>query len=91
MTHLSAVVWNVTPNVRADAILDKQAKIVNKLADDIWNNVIIVCKQVKDVAQGEIVHLSNKWENCCKTSGMIFVWCRWRRREWHNGGWQIFR
>ncbi|XP_023333830.1 uncharacterized protein LOC111705491 isoform X2 [Eurytemora carolleeae] len=41
-----AVIWCVTPQVRTDASLRRQAEFINKLKEmDIWQNVIIVVKQ----------------------------------------------
>ena len=41
-----AVVWCVTPQVRTNSSLRKQAEFINRLKEtDIWSNVIIVVKQ----------------------------------------------
>ena len=46
MTSLEAIIWNVNPNVRCDALLTNQAKLINLFApQEIWNNVIIIVKQ----------------------------------------------
>ena len=43
---VQAVVWCVTPQVRTDASLRRQAEFINKLKEtDIWHNVVIVVKQ----------------------------------------------
>ena len=45
------------PNVRKDALLTRQAKMINKFGStevggkDIWNRVIISCKQSMNVAR----------------------------------------
>ena len=46
MTSVEAIIWNVNPNVRCDALLTNQAKLINLFApQEIWNNVIIIVKQ----------------------------------------------
>ena len=46
MTNVKAVVWAIHPNVRCDAVLSSQAKLIEKFAPKVvWNNVIIVVKQ----------------------------------------------
>lgn len=46
MAEVLAVIWCVTPQVRTDASLRRQAKFINRMKEgDIWNNVIIVVKQ----------------------------------------------
>ena len=46
MTSVKAIIWNVNPNVRCDALLTNQAKLINLFApQEIWNNVIIIVKQ----------------------------------------------
>ena len=46
LTQIKAVIWNVHPNVRHDALLASQAKLIDKFAPtEIWNNVIILVKQ----------------------------------------------
>ena len=46
MTRIKAVIWTVHPNVRCDAVLTSQAKLINKFAPkDVWNNVIVIAKQ----------------------------------------------
>ena len=41
-----AVVWCVTPQVRTNSSLRRQAEFINRLKDqDIWSNVIIIVKQ----------------------------------------------
>merc|ERR1711983_656477 len=41
-----AIVWCVTPQVRTNSSLKKQAEFINRLKDhDIWSNVIIIVKQ----------------------------------------------
>ncbi len=44
-THVSAVVWNVIPNVRRDAALSKHASLIDQIAEGVWANVVVVCKQ----------------------------------------------
>ena len=44
--NIRAVIWTVSPNVRQDALLNRQAALINKFGDkEIWNRVIISCKQ----------------------------------------------
>ena len=44
--RIKAVIWNVIPNVRLDAVLKKQAGFIDSLKpQEIWRNVIIICKQ----------------------------------------------
>lgn len=47
LTRVKAILWTVHPGtIRQDATLNKQAKLINLFADkDIWDNVIILCKQ----------------------------------------------
>ena len=46
MEKVLAVIWCVTPQVRTDATLKRQAMFINRMKEgDIWNNVIIVVKQ----------------------------------------------
>ena len=46
ITRVAAIVWNVVPNVRRDALLRKQARLINLFKDEeIWRNVVIVAKQ----------------------------------------------
>ena len=56
--RVKAILWTILPNVRKDALLSKQANMINKFKEvDIWNNVIIVCKQSRnpeDDTQGRV-------------------------------------
>ena len=46
ITRVQAIVWNVIPNVRRDALLSKQASLIDMFKPkEIWNNVVIVLKQ----------------------------------------------
>ena len=46
---MKAILWTILPNVRKDALLSKQANMINKFREvDIWSNVIIVCKQSRN-------------------------------------------
>ena len=46
---MKAIIWTVLPNVRKDATLSNQAKMINMFKEkDIWHNVIIVCKQSRN-------------------------------------------
>ena len=46
ISHIKAVIWNVIPNQRKDATVIKQAQFIDKLQPrEIWDRVIIVCKQ----------------------------------------------
>ena len=46
IVRIKAVIWNVIPNVRLDSVLSKQARLIDMfMPGEIWNNVIIVCKQ----------------------------------------------
>ena len=47
LTRLKAILWTVHPGtIRQDATLNKQAKLINLFAEkDVWDNVIIICKQ----------------------------------------------
>ena len=48
-TRVKAILWTILPNVRKDALLSKQANMINKFKEvDIWSNVIIVCKQSRN-------------------------------------------
>ena len=47
LLKVKAIIWNVLPNIRKDAVLTKQAKLIDLFKPkSIWNNVIIICKQV---------------------------------------------
>jgi hypothetical protein len=49
LLRVKAIVWNILPNVRKDALLTKQARLINLFKPkDIWHNVIIVCKQSRN-------------------------------------------
>jgi len=46
---VQAIIWNVAPNVRKDALLMKQARLIDLFRPvDIWNNVMIICKQSRN-------------------------------------------
>ena len=46
LTRVKAIIWNVHPNVRRDALLCNQAKLIDKFAPkDIWSRVIVIVKQ----------------------------------------------
>ena len=46
ITRVAAIIWNVAPNVRRDALLRKQANLINQFKEEeIWKNVLIVGKQ----------------------------------------------
>ena len=46
---VKAIVWTVAPNVRKDALLVKQARLIDLFRPtEIWNNVIIACKQSRN-------------------------------------------
>jgi len=46
LLKISAIVWCVAPNIRQDSTLQKQAEFINDfLPKNIWENVIILCKQ----------------------------------------------
>lgn len=55
---MKAIIWNVLPNVRKDALLSKQARLINLFKPkQIWQNVVIICKQSRnpdDDAQGAL-------------------------------------
>ena len=47
VTRVAGIVWNIAPNVRRDALLSKQAALINQFKEtEIWRNVLIVAKQV---------------------------------------------
>ena len=49
LLRVKAIVWNILPNVRKDALLTKQARLINLFKPkDIWHNVVIVCKQSRN-------------------------------------------
>ena len=58
LLQVKAIIWNIVPNCRRDALLAEQAKLINLfMPKDIWHNVLIVCKQSKnpvDDAQGAL-------------------------------------
>ena len=46
ITRVGCIIWNVLPNIRKDALLKKQAALINQFkAEEIWRNVVIVAKQ----------------------------------------------
>lgn len=46
VTRVAAIIWNIIPNVRRDALLRKQAEMINQFrCGQIWRNVLIVGKQ----------------------------------------------
>jgi len=47
ITKVAAVIWNISPNVRRDAVLAGQARLIDMFLEGgrIWENVIIVAKQ----------------------------------------------
>lgn len=46
LTSVKAFIWTIHPNVRSDAVLTAQARLIDKFCPkDVWNNVIIVAKQ----------------------------------------------
>ena len=46
INRIKAVIWNIIPNQRKDATMAKEAQFIDKLQPkEIWNRVIIVCKQ----------------------------------------------
>lgn len=55
---MKAIIWSILPNVRKDGVLTKQARLINMFKErEIWNNVVIVCKQSHnpaDDAQGAL-------------------------------------
>ena len=49
LLRVKAIVWNILPNVRKDALLTKQARLINLFKPkEIWHNVVIVCKQSRN-------------------------------------------
>lgn len=58
LLQVKAIIWNVLPNVRRDALLTKQARLIDLFKPkEIWHNVVIVCKQSRnpeDDAQGAL-------------------------------------
>lgn len=49
LLRVKAIVWSILPNCRKDALLMKQAKMIDLFRPgDIWNNVIIICKQSRN-------------------------------------------
>jgi len=46
ITKVAAIIWNIVPNVRRDALLVGQARLINMFKEKaIWSNVLIVAKQ----------------------------------------------
>ena len=58
LLQVKAIVWNILPNVRRDALLTKQARLIDLFKPkEIWHNVLIICKQSRnpeDDAQGAL-------------------------------------
>ena len=60
--QVKAVIWNISPNVRRDALLTGQARLINLFKKrDIWNNVIIVAKQSLNPESD--CQVSDIWDN----------------------------
>eukprot|EP00092_Neocalanus_flemingeri_P032227 GFUD01035027.1.p1 GENE.GFUD01035027.1~~GFUD01035027.1.p1 ORF type:complete len:416 (+),score=121.31 GFUD01035027.1:334-1581(+) len=46
LTRVSAIIWCTSPNIRQDCTMQRQAQFIDQFAHrDIWDNVIIICKQ----------------------------------------------
>ena len=45
ITAVTAVIWNISPNVRCDAMLSGQARLINMFCPEVWSNVLVVAKQ----------------------------------------------
>ncbi len=58
LLRVKAIIWNILPNVRKDALLTKQARLIDLFKPkEIWSNVVIVCKQSRnpeDDSQGAL-------------------------------------
>ena len=58
LLRVKAIIWNILPNVRKDALLTKQARLIDLFKPkEIWQNVMIICKQSRnpeDDAQGAL-------------------------------------
>ena len=51
---LAAIVWCVSPNIKQDATLQRQAAFIDQFdPGNIWNNVIIIVKQSLNPSQGK--------------------------------------
>jgi hypothetical protein len=49
LSRVKAILWTINPNIRKDALLAKQAHLINLFKESkIWKNVIIVCKQSRN-------------------------------------------
>ena len=60
--QVKAVIWNISPNVRRDALLTGQARLINLFKKrDIWDNVIIVAKQSLNPESD--CQVSDIWDN----------------------------
>ena len=45
--QVKAIIWNINPNIREDDLITRQAYLINLFKEDeIWKNVIIICKKV---------------------------------------------
>lgn len=45
--QVKAIIWNINPNIREDDLITRQAYLINLFKDEeIWKNVIIICKKV---------------------------------------------
>ena len=64
---LAAIVWCVSPNIKQDATLQRQAEFIDQFdPGNIWNNVIIIVKQSLNPSQGKgsfLIFYQNKLQS----------------------------
>ena len=51
MTEIQGIIWNVNPNERASATLQRQAVLIQQFSNEesnIWERVLIVCKKMHE-------------------------------------------
>ena len=54
---VKAIIWNISPSVRRTHELQEQANFIDQLSPrDIWNNVIIICKEATVKTQNFCTH-----------------------------------
>ena len=45
ITHIAGIIWNVSPNIKSDLVLQGQAGLISQLHVEIWDHVLVLAKQ----------------------------------------------
>ena len=51
ISHIAGIIWNVSPNIKADLVLQGQAGLISQMHADIWGHVVVLAKQSMKPAQ----------------------------------------